>query len=86
MDRNTRSTLEAIGDVLNGLDHLRETIMGDVVPAEALRHFRSSRREALLGLRSVLDRSIEQLAERPSPDSRASTGKKSSRSVPISDE
>ncbi|MDF2651767.1 MAG: hypothetical protein K0Q73_7572 [Paenibacillus sp.] len=83
MDSNTRSSLEAFGDVLNDLEDLHKAILETVIPAQALQHFRSSRREALLGLRTVLDRSIEKLAEQASTDS--PTVKKSSRSIYISE-
>jgi hypothetical protein len=49
MNSNTRSSLEALGDVLNDLMVLREAILEAVIPAEALQHFRSSRRERSWG-------------------------------------
>jgi hypothetical protein len=85
MNGNTRAGLEALGAVLEGLTDLRETMLTAVAPAEARRHFRSSQREALLGLRALLDRSIDRLDEQASSDPHPPTAKPTSRSIKISE-
>lgn len=74
---------EALLKALNHITELRETIFAALVPAEAQRHFRSSRREALLGLRTVLDHSIQGLEDQLSEDTQAE--KMTNRTIEITD-
>jgi hypothetical protein len=85
MNGNTKAGLEALGTVLEGLTDLHESMLTAVVPEEARRHFRSSRREALLGLRAMLDRSIDRLDEQANSDPHPPTAKPTSRSIEISE-
>jgi hypothetical protein len=85
MNGNSRAGLEALGTVLEGLADLRESMLAAAVPEEARRHFRSSQREALLGLRAMLDRSIDRLDEQASSDLHSPTAKPTSRSIEISE-
>ena len=52
---------ESMLKIMDGISMLHETIVKALIPAEAQDHFRSSHREALLGVRAVLDHSIEKL-------------------------
>ncbi|UUZ84105.1 hypothetical protein LJK88_10310 [Paenibacillus sp. P26] len=70
---------------LKVLDHallLRESILAAALPEEAGRHFQQSRKEALLGMKAVLDYSIERIGER---EADRPPGKKTSRTVDITD-
>jgi hypothetical protein len=48
-----------VDDVLD----LRSTLVGDRVPPEARRHFRTARKEALLGVRAVVDHALSRLEQ-----------------------
>ncbi|NEW05805.1 hypothetical protein GK047_07205 [Paenibacillus sp. SYP-B3998] len=54
---------ESMVKIMDGISMLHETIVKALIPIEAQEHFRSSHREALLGVRAVLDHSIEKLDE-----------------------
>ncbi|WP_141431082.1 hypothetical protein [Bacillus sp. 03113] len=67
------------------MDHLleiHETIAAEFIPAKVQHHFRTSRKEALLGMRSVLDYAIEKLDD---IDKREVKKSDASRSIIISD-
>jgi len=49
--------------VLDKILELQETILTALVPGDAQTHFRSSRKEALLGIRALLDHTIQRLDE-----------------------
>ncbi|MEW9702182.1 hypothetical protein [Paenibacillus sp. SI8] len=75
--------------VLESWNELRETICEAVVPAEAGKHFRSSRREALLGVRAILDHTLERLDEHAGASSQegmcSKHSKQSSHSIQITE-
>jgi hypothetical protein len=74
---------EAFMKVLDSIVELRETILEAVVPEEAQHHFRASRREALLGVKAVLDHSIERLDGQVPRETQAE--KHSSRTIEITE-
>lgn len=68
---------------MDGISILQETIVKALIPTEAQEHFRTSHREALLGVRAVLDHSIEKLDERTIEDGQ--NGKNAIRSITITE-
>ncbi|MBU7316813.1 hypothetical protein [Paenibacillus oleatilyticus] len=63
--------------LLESLSEAQETLISEFIPAGARGHFLASRREALLGLRSLLDAAIDrtkepsEAADKKSPPSRS---------------
>lgn len=53
--------------ILDALLDVGERISRPPMPPEAAQHFRAARREALLGLRSLLDAAIERAEAPPAP-------------------
>jgi hypothetical protein len=54
---------EIIVKVVRDMLELRKTILSSFVPDEAHRHFRSARREALLGIKAILEHAVNQQDE-----------------------
>ncbi|MGG2196460.1 hypothetical protein [Paenibacillus validus] len=59
---------------------LHKTILASFIPDEARQHFHSSRREALLGMKAILQREIDRLDEQTTGETHQ---EKSSRSIEI---
>lgn len=53
--------------ILDALLDVGERLARPPMPSEAAQHFRAARREALLGLRSLLDAAIERAEAPPTP-------------------
>jgi hypothetical protein len=79
MQMNNESMLK----IMDGISMLHETVVKALIPAEAQEHFRSSHREALLGVRAVLDHSIEKLDEHAGEG--VQKGKNAHRSIKITE-
>ncbi|PUA35193.1 hypothetical protein C8Z91_31800 [Paenibacillus elgii] len=56
--------------LLDSLSEAHETLLAEFIPAGARSHFLTSRREALLGLRGLLDAAIDRAKEPPGTDDR----------------
>ncbi len=48
--------------LVDDLFELRQSVVGDRIPAAARRHFLAARKEALLGVRSVVDHALSRVA------------------------
>ncbi|WP_036681482.1 hypothetical protein [Paenibacillus tyrfis] len=70
--------------LLNSLSEVQETLVAEFIPAGARSHFLTSRGEALLGLRSLLDAAIDRTKE-PSGTAGKKTPSLSRGSIDISD-
>ncbi|HET7657033.1 MAG TPA: hypothetical protein VFK37_01980, partial [Bacillales bacterium] len=55
-----------IVDVMDHLFEFRNALMESLIPEEAQRHFQSSKREALCGLRDLIQHAIDKLEGQPS--------------------
>lgn len=75
---------ESMMKILDDILELRETIFTVWVPEVAQQHFRSSQRETILGVRTVLDHVLERLDKRIEVRDKPES-KQSSRSIEISD-
>lgn len=64
---------------LDHLFNLGELLLGRQVPPEAREHLRNARREALLGVRAMVDHALTRLDEKPA-------GSGGARSIPVEDE
>lgn len=76
-----RTNLEDLEDIVNCLEDVKNIVVAKLVPEEARDHFRNAEKEALLGVRSMLDAAIERLNEDHSR--KAGTGKKRSKQIPV---
>ncbi|MCZ8519939.1 hypothetical protein [Paenibacillus caseinilyticus] len=65
--------------LLDKLMDVQEELFHEALPEKARSHFRSARREALLGLRALLDEAIEQTQEttdsKNAPENRGGSSK-----------
>lgn len=73
---------DVVSKLLGHLLDIHETITEEIVPSKAMRHFRSSHKEALLGMRSMLDHVIENFDDTKGKETDKSSR---SRSITISD-
>lgn len=64
--------------LVDDLFDLRQAVVGDRVPPEARRHFLAARREALLGVRAVVDHALERL-------DRQEAGQGPAQQIPVED-
>ncbi|WP_010492354.1 hypothetical protein [Paenibacillus elgii] len=71
--------------LLDSLSEAHETLIADFIPAGARGHFLASRREALLGLRSLLDAAIDRTKEPTEEASKKSPPSRSRGVIDISD-
>ncbi|WP_426449516.1 hypothetical protein ACP26L_31510 [Paenibacillus sp. S-38] len=60
--------------LLDTLMELQEEVLNEAIPEQTRSHFRSARREALLGIRSLIDEAIERTQERPGGQGAAAQG------------
>jgi hypothetical protein len=74
---------EAMEKILSNLSELRNTILASFVPEEAKQHFLSSRREAYLGMKAILQHAIDRCDEHVSGDTHQE--KNPSHSIEISE-
>jgi hypothetical protein len=54
---------ETMEKILDSLSEIRNTILASFVPGEAKQHFLSSRREALIGMKVILQHAIDRCDE-----------------------
>ncbi|WP_088830968.1 hypothetical protein [Paenibacillus tyrfis] len=71
--------------LLNSLSEVQETLVAEFIPAGARSHFLASRREALLGLRSLLDAAIDRTKKPLGATDKKSPPSRSRGSIDISD-
>jgi hypothetical protein len=74
---------EPLKTVMDKILELQETILTAFVPEEAQTHFRSSRKEALLGIRALLDHTIKGMNEHQTKETKPE--KHSSRIIAITE-
>jgi hypothetical protein len=60
---------DRIHHLVNDLFDLHDSVLACWRPPETRRHFRAARREALLGLRAVLDNAVTRLEKQEAEDS-----------------
>jgi hypothetical protein len=60
---------DRIHHLVDNLFDFRESVLAYWRPPEARRHFRAARREALLGLRAVVDNAVTRLEKEEAEDS-----------------
>ncbi|KZE79149.1 hypothetical protein AV654_16855 [Paenibacillus elgii] len=71
--------------LLESLSEAHETLIAEFIPAGARSHFLASHREALLGLRSLLDAAIDRAKEPPEASGKKSPPSRSRGVIDISD-
>lgn len=54
---------EQLFRLIQDFSELRRVLVGNRIPPEAEAHFRTARKEALLGIRSVVDHALERLEQ-----------------------
>lgn len=68
--------------VVRSMFELQKTILTSFIPDEARQHFHSSRREALLGMKAILQQAIDKHDEEANKETHR---EKSSRSIEITE-
>ncbi|MFD0695573.1 hypothetical protein ACFQZT_15850 [Paenibacillus sp. GCM10027628] len=58
-----RTKLQDLEDIANCLEDVKSIVWARLVPKKARTHFRQAEKEALLGVRSLLDAAIDRLEE-----------------------
>ncbi|WP_127487112.1 hypothetical protein [Paenibacillus ehimensis] len=66
---------DKVARLLDSLSEAQETLIAEFIPAGARSHFLASRREALLGLRSLLDAAIDRTNDPSEAAGRKSTSR-----------
>lgn len=61
---SSRINLQDLEDIANCLEEVKNIMLARLVPEEARTHFRQAEKEALLGVRSLLDAAIDRLGEK----------------------
>ncbi|MBD0379552.1 hypothetical protein [Paenibacillus sedimenti] len=60
---STRTNLQDLENIVSCLEDVKNIVVARLVPEEARTHFRQAEKEALLGVRSLLDAAIDRLDE-----------------------
>ncbi|GLI08227.1 hypothetical protein YDYSG_42570 [Paenibacillus tyrfis] len=76
---------DKVTKLLDSLSEAQETLIAECIPAGARSHFLASRREALLGLRSLLDDAIDRTKKPPGAADKKSPSSRSRGVIDISD-
>ncbi|MDR6883653.1 hypothetical protein [Bacillus sp. 3255] len=58
---SARTNLQDLEDIVSCLEEVKNIVVARLVPEEARTHFRQAEKEALLGVRSLLDAAIGRL-------------------------
>ncbi|CAH0119410.1 MULTISPECIES: hypothetical protein [unclassified Paenibacillus] len=83
---NNRSVRELLaGRLMDCFIEAAAECRTELLPAEARKHFRASRKEMLLGVRAILDEAIEK-CDTSGQAGQSGPGRSSVRAIPITDE
>lgn len=74
---------EKLHRLIDDMFELREAVIGEKIPAEARRHFRSARKEALLGARAMIDHALSRLEKEEEEQGEESKSTGGPQTIPV---